>query len=89
MYVRPPTSSANTHITRHILPRHTTHGRGFPPIATAGSVPDRPAAEKQWGFGGFFPSRTTTTTTTTTTTSTTTSTTTTTTTTTTIASNYY
>ena len=57
MYIRPPTSGAATHITRHILPRRTTHGRGFPPIVTAGSVLDRPAAEKQLGFLGFFPSR--------------------------------
>ena len=54
MYIRPPTSSANTHITRHILPRCTTHGRGFSPIATVGSVLGRPAAEKQWGLGVAF-----------------------------------
>ena len=28
--------------------------RGFPPIARLQSVFRRPAAEKQWGFGGFF-----------------------------------
>ena len=37
--------------------------RGFPPIATDGRMLGRPEAEKQWGFGDPFPSRTTTTTT--------------------------
>ena len=28
--------------------------RGFPPIARLHSVPGRPAADLQWGFGSYF-----------------------------------
>jgi len=72
MYIHPATSGAATHFTRHILPRHTTHGRGFPPIATAGSVlvaqqrkssgglslyPALSLNETTWGILYLFPSQ--------------------------------
>ena len=54
MYIHPATSAAATHFTRHILPRHTTHGRGFRPIATAGSVPFAQQRKNCGGLGAFF-----------------------------------
>ena len=58
MYIRPVTSGANTHITRHILP--DVHG--FSPIATGGSVLVTQQRIFSGGFnwGFFFPSTTTT-----------------------------